>query len=370
MRFHVPTAALVAEMLLLGLLAEDATLVALRADSECAQAARATCATHMLQLRGHAFSVSHMLDNTIASSLLPALRSRDVFNNNSKVQADTHKIAGAPNASGAHNMVESRHAVCQPQYKHGEVETLYHQTSCEIGPLILRNGFRSGSHGWCGGGIYFATSPRATDYKAAGPDSHKGFLIEAKVRIGRLAHANKHCKINGRTLVGHHLHNAGYDTTTFNPGDGVEYVVYCASQILSMKQIPHGRGCDGRTPAGVNARHRHWEAAGPYALSPTTAAWAAKMEAAARAAAEAARSAAEQRLTAAIARAQAARAAAMARAQAAIRAAARVKSEMASAARQARAAATARANAARIKAATYWRAAARAAAARAAALSR
>eukprot|EP00931_Biecheleriopsis_adriatica_P049704 TRINITY_DN2875_c0_g1_i2.p1 TRINITY_DN2875_c0_g1~~TRINITY_DN2875_c0_g1_i2.p1 ORF type:complete len:183 (+),score=35.42 TRINITY_DN2875_c0_g1_i2:74-550(+) len=61
----------------------------------------------------------------------------------------------------------------------GRMMTLYHVTSPRIGHMILKQGFKSGHAGWCGGGIYFATSAGATRRKAIGFQSHQGFLIEA-----------------------------------------------------------------------------------------------------------------------------------------------------------------------------------------------
>ncbi|CAJ1446194.1 unnamed protein product [Effrenium voratum] len=92
---------------------------------------------------------------------------------------------------------------------------------------------------WCGGGIYFAMSPEATQTKAIGPDSHKGFMIEAQVMVGKVAGGNQKCVLgNGQKMFGKNLHNAGYDSIEFNPGDGTELVVYCSSQVISAKAIP------------------------------------------------------------------------------------------------------------------------------------
>lgn len=112
--------------------------------------------------------------------------------------------------------------------------TLYHQTGESVGMTILREGFHPGTVGWCGGGIYFATSPEATETKAIGPDSHKGFMIEARVVL----HGDRRC-----TADGHHLNSAraaaqGYDSISFNPGDGDEYIVFSSSRVLSVRQIP------------------------------------------------------------------------------------------------------------------------------------
>ena len=57
----------------------------------------------------------------------------------------------------------------------GWVKTLYHQTTPSAGKSILKNGFRLGHVGWCGAGIYFATSVQATSGKIKGPDSGAGF---------------------------------------------------------------------------------------------------------------------------------------------------------------------------------------------------
>lgn len=111
--------------------------------------------------------------------------------------------------------------------------TLYHQTSPEVAALILKNGFKPGTQGWCGGGIYFATTPEVTNTKAIGPDSHKGFIIEAQVDVGRVKHMSKTCD---RSLTGQTLQNEHYDSVTFNPGDGAEYIVYSKDRVISTKK--------------------------------------------------------------------------------------------------------------------------------------
>mmetsp|Transcript_11497 Transcript_11497/g.23823 ORF Transcript_11497/g.23823 Transcript_11497/m.23823 type:complete len:304 (-) Transcript_11497:351-1262(-) len=115
----------------------------------------------------------------------------------------------------------------------GKIMTLYHQTSPELAALILQSGFKPGSSGWCGGGIYFATTPQATYTKAIGPDSHQGFIIEARVNVGRVLHMSKTCD---RSMTGQKLWSQHYDSITFNPGDGEEYVVYSKDRVVSMKK--------------------------------------------------------------------------------------------------------------------------------------
>jgi len=115
----------------------------------------------------------------------------------------------------------------------GAVMTLYHQTSPEIAALILNGGFKPGSAGWCGGGIYFAVTPGATYAKAIGPDSHTGFIIEATVKVGKVLHLPETCD---RSMTGQKLASQGYDSVAFNPGDGDEYIIYSNDQVISMKE--------------------------------------------------------------------------------------------------------------------------------------
>jgi len=115
----------------------------------------------------------------------------------------------------------------------GRVVTVYHQTSKEIGELILKTSFKPGNSGWCGGGIYFAMTPEATYTKAIGADSHQGFIIEVRVDLGRTKRLSKTCD---GSMTGAKLQSEGYDSLTFNPGDGDEVVIYSADRVLSMRQ--------------------------------------------------------------------------------------------------------------------------------------
>jgi len=115
-------------------------------------------------------------------------------------------------------------------HRGGKVLVLFHQTSPGAGPLILQNGFKLGTEGWCGGGIYFATSPQATYRKAIGPESHHGYIVGARVNVGRVKYMGSSCD---RSMTGLKLWLLGYDSIHFNPGDGDEYVVYSKHRILS-----------------------------------------------------------------------------------------------------------------------------------------
>lgn len=125
---------------------------------------------------------------------------------------------------------EQHHVPEQPK----NVITLFHQTGPQAGPLILKHGFQVGRRGWCGPGIYFARKAKDTNTKAIGPDSHKGFLIEAQVDVGRVEYMPPTCdaSLNGPKVWRDH-----FDSVSFDPGDGVEFVVYSATRILSTRQV-------------------------------------------------------------------------------------------------------------------------------------
>lgn len=120
-----------------------------------------------------------------------------------------------------------------PSPSASNIKTLYHATSPAAGPLILRDGFRPGTQGWCGGGIYFAETVEATKTKAIGPNSAQGFLIEATVNVGVVKYMGKECN---RQLTGQQVAAEGYDSVSFDPGDGREWAVYQKDKILSVKQ--------------------------------------------------------------------------------------------------------------------------------------
>mmetsp|Transcript_90006 Transcript_90006/g.160233 ORF Transcript_90006/g.160233 Transcript_90006/m.160233 type:complete len:236 (-) Transcript_90006:18-725(-) len=129
----------------------------------------------------------------------------------------------------------------------GNIMTLYHQTSPGICSAILRSGFRPGSVGWCGGGIYFAGSPGGTYGKAVGVDSHHGCILQVQVNMGRVKHMGHTCLSSPRCWgrsVGWAIHCIasgqhrvpGYDSIIFNPGDGTEFMIWDPSRVVSVKR--------------------------------------------------------------------------------------------------------------------------------------
>ncbi|CAJ1337070.1 unnamed protein product, partial [Effrenium voratum] len=107
------------------------------------------------------------------------------------------------------------------------------QTSPQACKAILKTGFRRGSDGWCGGAIYFAMSPQATKTKAIGTQSQGGCVIEARVDVGRVAYLGGDCGGKKEQVP------SGYDSVSFDPGDGKEVVIWDKSRVKSMKIIPY-----------------------------------------------------------------------------------------------------------------------------------
>lgn len=114
----------------------------------------------------------------------------------------------------------------EPVVSEPGVKTLYHETSPDTAKKILASAFRPGTSGWCGGAIYFYTSPKIPDSKL-GPDSQRGAIIQAEVDLGRNIRLDSKCD-------GAEQAREKYDSISFDPGDGVEYLVFSADRILSM----------------------------------------------------------------------------------------------------------------------------------------
>jgi len=126
---------------------------------------------------------------------------------------------------------------------HSNIRTLYHQTSSWAGNSILKTGFRPGSpESICGSAIYFSPTAHDTDWKAV---SGRGFMIEARVDLGRVKRMPKTCD---RSMNGWKLKHMGYDSITLDRGGYIEcrrvrhcieYVIYDKSRVLSMKGYPY-----------------------------------------------------------------------------------------------------------------------------------
>lgn len=116
----------------------------------------------------------------------------------------------------------------------GEIKTLYHTTSRDVAQLIVKGGFRPGRGGWCGGAIYFIDHPHLKKSKFNPKTTKTGAIVQAHVRMGSMAHLDHRCNGHG----GHGVHaarNTGYNSLTFNPGDGDEYVIWDTQQVMSVR---------------------------------------------------------------------------------------------------------------------------------------
>eukprot|EP00930_Biecheleria_cincta_P021343 TRINITY_DN15843_c0_g2_i1.p1 TRINITY_DN15843_c0_g2~~TRINITY_DN15843_c0_g2_i1.p1 ORF type:complete len:318 (+),score=37.68 TRINITY_DN15843_c0_g2_i1:80-1033(+) len=152
--------------------------------------------------------------------------------------------------------------VLQHSAGHSHIMTLYHITNPEAGASILRSAFKAGHTGWCGGAIYFAPSPNECWHKAAPGMLSKGiFMIEAVVDVGRsksmpaYCTSPSYCNLANIPWCGADTKNReaefkaqGYDSITFNPGDGQEYLIWEPWRVKSMKQIPWPPGATPSPP--------------------------------------------------------------------------------------------------------------------------
>jgi len=126
-------------------------------------------------------------------------------------------------------------AMSSSSLQSGPVMTLYHTTAVKWANAIVKEGFRPGHGGWCGGAIYFIDHPYLARSKFAPGVTEAGAILEAKVRMGRMAtHFDRHCKGYG----GHGrwaAQNRGYNSIRFNPGDGNEFIIWHPSQVVSVR---------------------------------------------------------------------------------------------------------------------------------------
>jgi len=115
------------------------------------------------------------------------------------------------------------------------IMTLYHTTSPEIARLILKEGFKPGRGGWCGGAIYFINHPHLPRSKFNPVTTKTGAIIQARVDMGRMARMNRKCDASFGHGVAAAVHH-GYDSATFNPGDGDEYVILSTHRVISVRR--------------------------------------------------------------------------------------------------------------------------------------
>ncbi|KAA6394569.1 MAG: hypothetical protein EZS28_009907 [Streblomastix strix] len=108
-------------------------------------------------------------------------------------------------------------------------------TSPQAAKLILRNGFKPGTGGIAGGGIYFALRPQDTKGKA----HHEGVIFKCEVDVGS-------CKIMKKKedkLTRRQLEEQGFDSVYFPANfmdvtlNRPEYVIYDPHRVKSIEKI-------------------------------------------------------------------------------------------------------------------------------------
>jgi len=132
------------------------------------------------------------------------------------------------------NCCHDFNSVCRRPSYHGPVMTLYHTTSVWAAKSIVKGGFRPGHTGWCGGAVYFINHPYLPKSKYAKGITQSGAILEAKVSMGRMAHMGRRCKGWGGTGT-RAAKRAGFQSLTFNPGDGSEFIIWNPKQVQSVR---------------------------------------------------------------------------------------------------------------------------------------
>jgi hypothetical protein len=113
---------------------------------------------------------------------------------------------------------------------------LYHCTTKSNAASIRRSGFRCGSSGLTGGGIYFAESIDDASRKA----QSQGVVLECEVNLGRVKHVGSS---GDSSLNLSQINRDGYDSVCI-PRNGTEYCVYEPSrvQVVGEHRDPRASG--------------------------------------------------------------------------------------------------------------------------------
>jgi hypothetical protein len=125
----------------------------------------------------------------------------------------------------------------------GEIRTLYHQTKLDSAERIRRSGkMIRGHRGVVGAGIYFAESPRETEWKA----ESKGVVLECEVKLGHQLNVTR--ADEDPSLAFGYLARQGYDALVMDRGickvgphkgkpAGLEFIVYSWDQVKVLREV-------------------------------------------------------------------------------------------------------------------------------------
>ena len=106
----------------------------------------------------------------------------------------------------------------------GQSIVAYHASDAAAAVSICANGFRCGSSGLAGGGIYFATSEQDASRKS---NHGNGVVLTCQLALGRTLTLDQH---GDPTMTLHKLNGMGYDSVKILR-NGDEYAVYEPSRV-------------------------------------------------------------------------------------------------------------------------------------------
>ena len=110
----------------------------------------------------------------------------------------------------------------------GQTVVAYHATSTYAAASIRAGGFRCGSVGLAGGGIYFATS----EHDASRKSNHgNDVVLVCQLTLGRTLTLDQH---GDQSMTLHKLNGMGYDSVRILR-NGDEYVVYEPSRVRLLR---------------------------------------------------------------------------------------------------------------------------------------
>ena len=113
----------------------------------------------------------------------------------------------------------------------GQSIVAYHATDAAAAVSIRANGFRCGSSGLAGGGIYFATSEQDASRKS---NHGNDVVLTCQLTLGRTLTLDQH---GDPTMTLHKLNGMGYDSVKILR-NGDEYVVYEPSRVRVLSPPP------------------------------------------------------------------------------------------------------------------------------------
>ncbi len=110
----------------------------------------------------------------------------------------------------------------------GQTVVGYHATSASAAASIRAGGFRCGSSGLAGGGIYFATSEDDARRKS---NHGNDVVLMCQLTLGRTLTLDQH---GDQSMTLHKLNGMGYDSVKILR-NGDEYVVYEPSRVRLLR---------------------------------------------------------------------------------------------------------------------------------------